>query len=37
MTEFEPTREHLVAFIPSGEVYHLTRWIEGLTPAKVDR
>lgn len=26
-----------VAFIPSGEVYHLTRWIEGLTPPKVDR
>jgi hypothetical protein len=24
-------------FIPHGEVYTLTRWIEGLTPAKVDR
>jgi hypothetical protein len=24
-------------FIPQGEVYHLTRWIEGLTPEKVDR
>lgn len=24
-------------FIPEGEVYDLTRWIDGLTPAKVDR
>lgn len=24
-------------FIPKGEVYHLTRWIPGLTPEKVDR
>lgn len=24
-------------FIPTGEVYDLTRWIDGLTPAKVDR
>lgn len=24
-------------FIPTGEVYHLTRWIPGLTPEKVDR
>jgi len=24
-------------FIPEGEVYHLTRWIPGLTPDKVDR
>lgn len=24
-------------FIPQGEVYDLTRWIPGLTPAKVDR
>lgn len=24
-------------FIPKGEVYTLTRWIDGLTPAKVDR
>jgi len=24
-------------FIPSGEVYDLTRWIPGLTPEKVDR
>lgn len=24
-------------FIPRGEVYHLTRWIPGLTPEKVDR
>lgn len=24
-------------FIPSGEVYDLTRWIDGLTPEKVDR
>jgi hypothetical protein len=24
-------------FIPRGEVYTLTRWIDGLTPAKVDR
>jgi hypothetical protein len=24
-------------FIPQGEVYHLTRWIPGLTPDKVDR
>lgn len=23
--------------IPRGEVYHLVRWIDGLTPAKVDR
>ncbi len=26
-----------VPFIPTGEVYHLTRWVDGLTPAKVDR
>ncbi len=26
-----------VPFIPKGEVYHLTRWIPGLTPEKVDR
>ncbi len=24
-------------FIPTGEVYHLTRWIDGLTPEKADR
>ena len=24
-------------FIPTGEVYDLTRWIDGLTPEKVDR
>lgn len=24
-------------FIPTGEVYHLTRWLPGLTPEKVDR
>lgn len=24
-------------FIPKGEVYHLTHWIPGLTPEKVDR
>ena len=24
-------------FMPTGEVYDLTRWIEGLTPEKVDR
>lgn len=24
-------------FIPTGEVYHLTKWIPGLTPEKVDR
>ena len=24
-------------FIPAGEVYHLTRWLPGLTPEKVDR
>lgn len=24
-------------FIPTGEVYDLTRWISGLTPEKVDR
>jgi hypothetical protein len=29
--------ETLEPFIPSGEVYHLTRWIDGLTPEKVDR
>lgn len=27
----------LQPFIPKGEVYHLTRWIPGLTPEKVDR
>jgi hypothetical protein len=26
-----------VPFIPRGEVYDLTRWIDGLTPEKVDR
>jgi hypothetical protein len=26
-----------VPFIPAGEVYDLTRWIDGLTPEKVDR
>lgn len=29
--------EPFVPFIPKGEVYDLTRWIDGLTPAKVDR
>lgn len=24
-------------FIPRGEVYHLTRWLPGITPDKVDR
>lgn len=29
--------EPFVPFIPHGEVYDLTRWVEGLTPEKVDR
>ncbi len=29
--------EPFVPFIPAGEVYDLTRWIDGLTPEKVDR
>lgn len=29
--------ETMQPFIPTGEVYDLTRWIPGLTPEKVDR
>jgi hypothetical protein len=32
---FDP--ETFEPFIPSGEVYDLTRWVPGLTPEKVDR
>lgn len=34
---FNSRGEPFVPFIPEGEVYHLTRWIRGLTPDKVDR
>jgi len=32
-----PQGEPFHPFIPEGEVYDLTRWIDGLTPEKVDR
>lgn len=32
-----PAGEPFYPFIPKGEVYTLTRWIDGLTPEKVDR
>ena len=32
-----PDPETFQPFIPTGEVYDLTRWIPGLTPEKVDR
>lgn len=36
-TILDPRGEPFHPFIPQGEVYDLTRWIDGLTPEKVDR